>query len=634
MSTDLHLPELILKIPKLNDDDKLKEIQQNILEVFVEESLHLPAMFVLKILNSDERTGEAEKLLGYEKYFNMGDTIKIGFAVTKQDYASEDDIENSHLIDGEITAIEGNFIAKGRAEIVVRGYDVSSRLQRGRYTKSFQEMSDSDIVKKIAKLDEVNIDIGQVDDSGPIHDHVFQTNQTNMEFLRERAARIGFELFVQDNKLNFRKPPSSCEDNDLLKMKWSKDFTSFKTRVTSAEQVRVVEVRSWDYKNKKLISELADSESGHVPTETVNGQGSSASTALELFQELPFNKPETPKMTVVDQPILSSNKVFNPKEAETTAQALFDELAGEFVYADGEGPGNPNIRPGRVIKVEEMGDRFSGEYYVTETQHWYIKGIYITRFSVRGLRSSNLFTTLSPQTKLQPGQTLMVGIVTGSKDEEAVENWSRVKVKIPTLSEEHEIPWARVVGLGAGKERGFFCLPEVGDEVLVGFEHGNIHRPYIIGGVWNGKDTTVETVNDTIDKDGKVRLRTIKTRTGHYIQFVENDGEKGNKKGIYIKTVDGQELSLDDSNNSVKIKAKHIGTIKIEAIDGTIKMKAAKIDMSAAIIDMSAPIINMKSLIGPTVVNITGALNVSGLATMEGGVAITGAGTIDGAPLA
>ena len=70
-----------------------------------------------------------------------------------------------------------------------------------------------------------------------------------------------------------------------------------------------------------------------------------------------------------------------------------------------------------------------------------------------------------------------MGIVTNNKDPEG---WGRVKVKFPTLTEEHESNWARVVALGAAKQRGFDCLPEVNDEVLVGFEHGDIHRPYIL----------------------------------------------------------------------------------------------------------------------------------------------------------
>ena len=84
-------------------------------------------------------------------------------------------------------------------------------------------------------------------------------------------------------------------------------------------------------------------------------------------------------------------------------------------------------------------------------------------------------------------------------------------------------------------------MPEINDEVLVAFEHGDIHRPYVIGGVWNGKDATPNPVADDV-ANGKVRLRTFKTRVGHKIQFVEED--KGiSKKGAYIETAEGHKIT-------------------------------------------------------------------------------------------
>jgi uncharacterized protein involved in type VI secretion and phage assembly len=144
---------------------------------------------------------------------------------------------------------------------------------------------------------------------------------------------------------------------------------------------------------------------------------------------------------------------------------------------------------------------------------------------------------------------MLVGIITNNKDPDEL---GRVKVKFPTLTEDHESNWARVVGVGAGANRGFDCLPEVNDEVLVAFEHGDIHRPYVIGGVWNGTDAPPTVVTDSV-VDGKVRLRTFKTRVGHQLQFVEED--KGDvKKGVYLNTIDGHNLRLDDSTKFAELE--------------------------------------------------------------------------------
>ena len=396
-------------------------------------------------------------------------------------------------------------------------------------------------MKKIAK--EVGIKTGTIDPSGVVHEYLFQENLTNMEFLRERAARIGFELFIENGKLNFRKPKA---DNQELTLQWLTDLHSFRVRVTSAEQVKEVEVRAWDYSAKKPI--VSTAKTAKVITQTEYGQGSDTSNKFN-------GQPPTPKMMLVDQP------VFYPKEADTMAQALCDELGGQFIYADAKAEGDTQIRPGRVVKLEEMGQH-SGRYYITETRHTYQERIYRTEFSVRGSRGGDLLTTLAPPTQLQPGQTFLVGIVTDNEDPEG---WGRVKVKFPTLTEEHASNWARVVALGAGPDRGIYWLPEINDEVLVAFEHGDIHRPYVIGGVWNGVDPTPRKIGETVD-GGNVRLRVSKTRYGHKTTFVDEDRGR-EKRGYYIQTGtdSGHCLRFNDSEQFIELET--IGNHKIRLDD-------------------------------------------------------------------
>jgi uncharacterized protein involved in type VI secretion and phage assembly len=502
-------------------------LMEDILQIIVEESLHLPGMFTLVIQNDYFPGRSQDQSWRHQDLLQIGKSVKIGFTSStteSKDYSKDN---QKSVMDGEITAIETFFSEKSQAPVIVRGYDVGHRLHRGRYNRSFQNMTDSDIVKKV--IQEIGIEAGTIDSSGAAHDYTFQQNQTNMEFLRERASRIGFELFLQDGKLNFRKPKA---DGEKITLKWLTDLRSFRVRVTSAEQVKEVEVRAWDYKEKRAIVSTKSQE--QVITQTQNGKGSETSSKFN-------GKPPKPKMIL-------NWTCFSPKEADTKAQALCDELGGQFIYADAKAEGNTQIRPGRAIQLEKMGNH-SGEYYVTSTRHTYQERLYLTEFSVRGLRGGDILTTLAPQKQLEPGQTLLVGIVTDNQDPEG---WGRVKVKFPTLTEEHASNWARVVAMGAGKERGFDCLPEINDEVLVAFEQGDIHRPYIIGAVWNGKDKTPNPVKDAV-ADGKVRLRTFKTRVGHKIQFVEED-KGSSKKGACIETAGGHKILINDSEKFVEIK--------------------------------------------------------------------------------
>ena len=105
---------------------------------------------------------------------------------------------------------------------------------------------------------------------------------------------------------------------------------------------------------------------------------------------------------------------------------------------------------------------------------------------------SHLLDVLSPSTH-ESGRVygVVVGIVTNNKDPD---NMARVKVRFPWLSDDEESWWARIATVMAGKNRGSYFIPEVDDEVLVAFDHGDMRFPYILGSVWNGRNGTHERI--------------------------------------------------------------------------------------------------------------------------------------------
>ncbi len=542
----LYLSQVTLKINGSNASDALME---DILEISIEESLHQPGMFTLAIRNDYFSGRSDDQIWAYDNIFAIGKSIEIGFTSSITEAEEFSEVQTSSILKGEITAIEAHFSHEAQAPVIVRGYDISHRLYRGRYNRSFQNKTDSDIVNQIAS--EAGISTNTVSNGGGPYDYIFQENQTNMEFLRERAARVGYELFVQDGKLNFR----AAQAGETVELKWLQELINFHVRVSSASQVQSVQVRGWDYQQKTAIVSTKNSE--QVITSTEFGKGSKTSSAFS-------GKPTTPTMIVVDQP------VFSATEADKIAQAVCDELGGEFVYADAKSEGDPRIQVGKVVKLSGMG-KYSGSYYITETRHFYQERTYITEFSVRGLRGENPFAQSSKFNHLEPGQTLLVGIVTNNQDPQ---KWGRVRVKFPTLTEEHESNWARVVAIGAGPNRGFDCLPEINDEVLVAFEHGDIHRPYVIGGVWNGKDAPPESVDNSV-VDGKVRLRTFKTRIGHQQQFVEEDKDQS-KVGIYLQTKAAHQFIMNDTDQFVETKTTKAHTVTLDDKNQKIEIKTTK----------------------------------------------------------
>jgi len=136
---------------------------------------------------------------------------------------------------------------------------------------------------------------------------------------------------------------------------------------------------------------------------------------------------------------------------------------------------------------------------------------------------------------------VVVGIVTNNTDPEGL---GRLKVTFPWLSDDNESDWARLSTPMGGANKGFFILPEVGDEVLVAFEQGDINRPFVIGSLWNEEGKPAED-----NADGENNIKKISTRNGHEVTFGEKDGEEK----IEVKSKSGHKLLLDDSSGGEKI---------------------------------------------------------------------------------
>lgn len=128
---------------------------------------------------------------------------------------------------------------------------------------------------------------------------------------------------------------------------------------------------------------------------------------------------------------------------------------------------------------------------------------------------------------------VVVGIVKSLKDEQ---NLGRVQVYFPWLSETNKSYWARIATLMAGAKRGSWFMPEIDDEVLVAFEHGDTQHPYIVGFLWNGVDKPP-------NQDINTSVRRIKTVSGHVIEFDDRNGNED----ITIRTQGGHKIEMKDA---------------------------------------------------------------------------------------
>lgn len=168
-----------------------------------------------------------------------------------------------------------------------------------------------------------------------------------------------------------------------------------------------------------------------------------------------------------------------------------------------------------------------------------------------------------------------VALVTENKDPEGL---CRVKVRYPWHDKPRTSYWARLAVPMAGKGRGTVLIPEIGDEVLVAFERGDLRLPYVLGGLWNGQDKP--PLDNT---DGKNDKRLVKSRKQHYLLF--DDGEQGvvelaHENGSVVRFTDDEIFLADSQGNQFKIASK-TGAMTLQA-NGPLKIRASTITIEAA----------------------------------------------------
>jgi uncharacterized protein involved in type VI secretion and phage assembly len=268
------------------------------------------------------------------------------------------------------------------------------------------------------------------------------------------------------------------------------------------------------------------------------------------------------------------------EEAKTMAGGFFVDAAAGAVVARGVCVANDRVSPGATIQVAEAGPA-SGNYLVSEVAHvWGVKTPFRTRFTAGPLRPAALVDTLGAPAADSGfiASGLVVGVITDNGDKAG-----RVKVKYAGIGGEIESPWARVVSLGGGATRGVVFQPEVGDEVLVGFERGDTRRPVVIGGLFSEKNK-LPTAGSGVEQ-GKVDYRRITSRKAHIIEF--GDGDSPDKQHLLIKlgtaehklrlgadrfdieVAQGKPLTIKSGNAMFDINA--AGNISIEGKNVTIK---------------------------------------------------------------
>jgi uncharacterized protein involved in type VI secretion and phage assembly len=318
---------------------------------------------------------------------------------------------------------------------------------------------------------------------------------------------------------------------------------------------RVV-VRGWDVTSNAAIEGRAtrpqtDSNSGVARGEIVDALGGGTVT-------------------------VGGRAVTTQQEADALAKSVAARLANAAIEANGTCQGDARLKAGARAEIKQIGRRFGGVYTLSAVTHVY-RGAhgYRTHFTIAGRAPRTLIDLVSPPPARAWGDSLAVGVVTQNDDPKKL---GRIRVKYPALGNDVEGWWARVAAPGAAKDRGLLMLPVPGDEVVVGFENGDVRRPYVLGSLWNGTGLPGKLAHT----DGSMALRSEHKAS---LTAKEDMALKSEDGAIAVAAKDKVVVSTDADvtvEAKGKITQKATGQLGIEARQVAIKAGGGSVTIEGA----------------------------------------------------
>jgi len=520
------------------------DISNQVISVSYDNDLDMASMFNLVVRNADNQLIDSA-------LFDLGKNVEIYMG-----YGN--DLQPMML--GEITSVEPSFPEGGAPTLRISGYDKSYKLRNNQPDgRSFQYVTDSAIAAQIA----VEAGLIPIVDPSPIfHEDPLPQSGSDMALLKECARANYFDVYVHWDKLYFQFPRPQTS---AYVLEWGKNLSSYSPRISSAGLAGLQVVRGYNEELARTIVVFAMAADFNPD----NIRERLGSEALDLLLSLG-------RRVIRDQPVDTT------LDALSVAKSVMQELLEGMYEGSGSCIGIPDLRAGSYVSIQGVGKRFSGTYRLRKVTHTIDDSGYRTTFEVtqRGETSFLPKMRKSLQEKPPPNEReRFYGVVVGKVTQNVEEKppfLGRVKVMYPWFSDNIESGWARCATTMAGKNIGMYFLPEIGDEVLVGFDHGDLSKPVVLGSLWN-KDLPPPTTNS----DGQDNIRLIKTRSGHTITL---DDTKGSEK-IVIQDKGGSQITMNQ-DGTVTISAKkdlnltsQNGSITIQAQNGTITLAAKGVDV-------------------------------------------------------
>lgn len=456
-------------------------------------------------------------------------------------------------------------IRNGQSVLTIECKDKACKMAIAKKNAFFDNKTDKDVIETLVGNYGVTASI-----TGTMYKHVglVQYNATDWDFAMTRIEKNGMIAIVDEAKLTIKEPKL---ESASITIEYGKDILEFESEIDARSQYETVNAKSWDVKTQALITSAA-------PAASFNQLSGTTSSAV--------GKDVAPSSVDLVTAALADKDELTAWGKSRLAKNRLSKVRGRIKLV-----GRTDIAIGATIKTKGLGTKFSGDLLVSGIKHelnssgwhthiqfglspeWYSQSFEINEEEASGL--------------LPAVHGLQIGKVT--KIDADPDSKYRIQVKLPLVSDTAKI-WARMAFADAGKERGIFFLPEVDDEVIIGFFNNDPRHPVILGMLYSND------VKPPYDIAASNDLKGITTRAKLKINF----DDKG--KSIEIITPGKNSIKLDDEGKSILLKDQHGNEIKMDqsAISitskGDLKLSAMKkISISSSGGDVAVEGLNVKN---------------------------------------
>lgn len=501
-------------------------------------SYHVLAVSVTRELNRiptaviQLRDGEASRStfeLSNSDHFVPGKKIDIQLGYRSQ---------NESVFKG-IVVKHGIKVRKSGSLLIVECRDEAVKMTSGVKSRYFSDKKDSDIMEEIIASHELQ---KEVTTTTPDLKEVVQYESTDWDFLLCRAEANGQVVLVEDGKITVAPPVTSGDP--VVAVRYGATLLELDAEIDARWQSKGIKASSWNATDQEVIEAEATE-----PSTTGNGNLMPAVLADVIGGDA-YEIRHGGKLGQPELQAWADGRLLKERLAKMRGRARFQGFAG--------------VAAGNLIEVTGIGERCEGNLYVSGVRHTVADGNWETDVQF-GLNIEPFAETYNlrplPAAGLLPAVSgLQIGVVTVLENDPEGED--RIKVRLPLISPAEEGIWARIATLDAGKDRGTFFRPEVGDEVVVGFLNDDPRHPVVLGMCHSSAKPAPEPAEDVNNRKGYVSREKMR------IVF---DDEK---KSIVLDTPAGNTLSLSEDDKGIQIKDQNGNSVTLD--DGGITIESAK----------------------------------------------------------